>query len=300
MKQTVKTWLIAAAALVLVGVVAFTAILALNHWSIGALGGTGNKEETVSIDKKFVNLSVKTNTENVFFMPSADGKCKVIFSVQPNVRCTASVQGDTLSIETVTTRNRSNFFSFSTSPSQIMIVLPRNEYADLLVEESTGKIDIPGNFTFASIRLSAETGDIACSASSRGLLQVKTDTGEIRLEGLAAGDLDVSVSTGKTVLTDIFCKSLASRGNTGDVILKNVLASEMLSVERSTGKVRLERCDAAELLITTDTGDVTGSLLSEKVFIVRSDTGRINVPETVTGGKCKIVSDTGDITISLA
>jgi hypothetical protein len=38
-------------------------------------------------------------------------------------------------------------------------------------------------------------------------------------------------------------------------------------------------------------------LLSEKVFITKSDTGRIDVPETVTGGKCKITTDTGSIRI---
>ena len=57
--------------------------------------------------------------------------------------------------------------------------------------------------------------------------------------------------------------------------------------------------DAAELEISTDTGDVKGSLLTEKVFITRSDTGRIRVPETVTGGKCKITTDTGNIEIEI-
>ena len=56
---------------------------------------------------------------------------------------------------------------------------------------------------------------------------------------------------------------------------------------------------AMELLITTDTGDVTGTLLTEKVFLVRSDTGRIKVPETVSGGTCKIETETGDITVSI-
>ena len=56
-----------------------------------------------------------------------------------------------------------------------------------------------------------------------------------------------------------------------------------------------DRCDAAELSITTDTGDVKGTLLSDKVFIARTDTGRVHVPETTNGGKCKITTSTGDI-----
>jgi DUF4097 and DUF4098 domain-containing protein YvlB len=63
--------------------------------------------------------------------------------------------------------------------------------------------------------------------------------------------------------------------------------------------VKFERCDASELYIELDTGDVTGSLLSDKVFIAQSDTGRVNVPKSVTGGRCEITTDTGDIKITV-
>ena len=57
--------------------------------------------------------------------------------------------------------------------------------------------------------------------------------------------------------------------------------------------------DAGELTVLTGTGDVTGSLLSAKVFITHSDTGMVDVPETTTGGKCKITTDTGDISMDV-
>ena len=77
------------------------------------------------------------------------------------------------------------------------------------------------------------------------------------------------------------------------------IASENFSVKRSTGNVKFNDCDAAEIYVKTDTGDVTGSLLSDKVFIANSDTGRIDVPKTVTGGRCEIDTDTGDIRITV-
>ena len=49
----------------------------------------------------------------------------------------------------------------------------------------------------------------------------------------------------------------------------------------------------------TDTGDVKGSLLSEKIFIPTTDTGDVDVPKTVTGGRCEITTDTGDIKITV-
>ena len=44
---------------------------------------------------------------------------------------------------------------------------------------------------------------------------------------------------------------------------------------------------------------MTGTLRSEKVFLVESDTGSIEVPKTTTGGRCEIRTDTGDIRIDI-
>ena len=64
--------------------------------------------------------------------------------------------------------------------------------------------------------------------------------------------------------------------------------------------VSFESFDAAEIFIKTDTGDVEGELLSAKVFIAKTDTGKINVPSTATGGRCEISTDTGDIRITVS
>ena len=51
--------------------------------------------------------------------------------------------------------------------------------------------------------------------------------------------------------------------------------------------------------VTTDTGDVKGTLLSDKIFFAETKTGRKDVPKTTAGGKCEIKTDTGDIIISV-
>ena len=60
-----------------------------------------------------------------------------------------------------------------------------------------------------------------------------------------------------------------------------------------------EGSDAAEIFVQTSTGDVEGSLLSSKVFIANTDTGKVDVPKSITGGRCEITTDTGDIRISV-
>ena len=66
-----------------------------------------------------------------------------------------------------------------------------------------------------------------------------------------------------------------------------------------TGNVNFDGSDAAEIFVKTSTGKVTGNFLTDKVFITQTDTGTVAVPKTVTGGRCKIATDTGDIEIKI-
>ena len=131
-----------------------------------------------------------------------------------------------------------------------------------------------------------------------GTIDIATSTGDITIAGVTCeDDIVINVSTGKANLTDIKCKSFISDGSTGDFSLKNVIATEKFSIERSTGDVKFDDCDATEIWVKTDTGDVTGNLLSEKIFITQTSTGDVLVPKSTNGGKCEITTSTGDIYI---
>ena len=56
----------------------------------------------------------------------------------------------------------------------------------------------------------------------------------------------------------------------------------------------------AATLLLSGTGNVTGSLLSDKAFLTELDVGSVDVPETAAGGVCEIRTDTGNIAISVA
>jgi DUF4097 and DUF4098 domain-containing protein YvlB len=61
--------------------------------------------------------------------------------------------------------------------------------------------------------------------------------------------------------------------------------------------VNFNACDATEIFVKTSTGNVAGSLLSSKVFIANTSTGSIDVPKTTSGGRCEIITSTGNIKI---
>ncbi len=320
MKRSVKICLLAAAALILLGVLSIGAAMAANHWDLSLLSGTSYVTNTVAINDAFRNISIDCDTEDIVFRTAADGTCSVIFIEEETERHTACVKDGTLSISVTDSGTwYDGFMRFSTESTAITVCLPRGEYDSLFIKESTGDISIPADFTFEDIEIALSTGDVDCGASASGAIRVKASTGKIRMDGVSAGalsltvttgrvelrsvdckgDLELNFSTGKASLTDVSCGRLISGGSTGDIRMENVAASEKISIERSTGDVELALCDAAELQIKTDTGDVSGTLLSEKIFIARSETGRIDVPETTGGGKCAITTNTGDIRIRI-
>ncbi|MCR5092408.1 MAG: DUF4097 domain-containing protein [Lachnospiraceae bacterium] len=87
--------------------------------------------------------------------------------------------------------------------------------------------------------------------------------------------------------------------NTGDVIISEGFIFESMHIELNTGDVRFEGCDAGTIFVETNTGSVTGTLLTDKVFSTDTNLGDIDVPESTTGGKCRITTTTGDIRISI-
>jgi len=320
MKRTTKRWLLAAASLVLIGILVFGGAMTANRWDFAALSTVKFKTETCTVSESFHSISIRSDTEDILFVPAGDGKSRVEFYEDEKTAHTAAVRDGTLVIDTAETGKwYDRFPALSWESPGITVYLPGSAYVSLLVEEDTGSIVIPEDFTFDSIDIAAGTGNVECRASASGPVRIELTTGGIRVENISAGALELitstgdvnvhtvecagraetAVSTGKTVWTDVVCGSFSSTGSTGDVALENVLAADKITVERGTGDVRLTACDAAGLFVRTDTGDVTGTLLSEKVFIAQSDTGRVDVPKTVSGGQCEIVTDTGDIILTI-
>ena len=319
MRQHMIGWLITAGALVVLGglLILLTACSVQFDPSLLSTDRFETNEHTVTED--FQSITIDTDTADVTFVLGDGEDCTVTCYETEKLKHTVTVEDSTLSIKIHDTRRWYEHIGIQMGSPKITVSIPKGTYGTLTVTSDTGDVTLPRELQFQSLDVAVSTGDVKCEAgvigttqiststgavwlenTTMGALSVSTSTGNVTLSGVATeGDVKISVSTGKTRLTDLTCKNLISTGSTGDMILANVIASEAFSIERSTGDVRFDRCDAAELTVTTDTGDVSGSLLSEKIFSVDTDTGRRSVPDTHTGGRCRITTDTGDVTITI-
>ncbi len=318
MSKRVKIWLISAVALIIVGCMALGGVMTVLKWDFSRLGVNKYETNCYEISESYENISITADTARIAFVPSTDGKTTVTAFEHKNAKHALSVKDGVLTLSLDDQRKwYKHIFDFKAP--KITVAVPAGEYGTLEIHSKTGRVEIAKDFLFESVDIALSTGDVEYYASASGAVNIKTSTGDILVENISvgslalsvstgeidasgvrcAGELSVSVSTGDTELEDIRAKTFVSSGNTGDLTLHGVIIEETLSVKRSTGDVRFEGCDAAEILVTTTTGSVRGTLLSEKVFFVRTDTGRIDVPKTVNGGRCEIETDTGNIKITL-
>lgn len=299
MNKSLKICLILAICAILSGIIIFGVVMSALGWDFTKLSTVEFETNEYEVSEKFNNITVTVDTADIVFAVSDDEKCRVVCYEETKMLHTVSVESNTLTINVVNEKSWYDYIGLNFSSPKIIVYLPNTEYNSLVVNGDTGNVEIPKDFKFNNMDISIHTGDVNCYASVSESAKIAATTGNIHADGISATSLDLSVSTGDTILSNIKCQNLTSTGSTGDISLKNVIATEKISVKRSTGDVKFDRSDAGEIIIETNTGNVTGTLLSEKVFITKTNTGKINVPKTTSGGKCEITTSTGNIKISI-
>ena len=314
-----RNWMILAASLVLIGCLIFVGVMTMLKWDFKKLSTEKYETNEYTFESGCQNISIKADTAKIEIFPADGDVTSVVCYEQSKLKHSVSVVDGTLFIEFKDTRKWYEMIGVSFSSPQITVALPRAEYGALSIQSHTGKVEIAKDLVFESISVSQSTGDVFNYASAKGGMTIKTTTGDILVKDVNAGSLELSVTTGtviasgiacegeghvtvttgRTFLTDVKCRAFTTSGDTGSIELKNVVVDALLSVERSTGDVKFVGCDAAELYVKTSTGGIWGTLLSAKDFVTKTDTGKVRVPSSTTGGRCEITTSTGDIRIEI-
>lgn len=278
MKKT-SLWIYIGLCLIGLGGILFAGAMTLLKWDFTKLSTIHYQTKEHVLEESFTHIAIEADTANITFLPSDNGQTRVVCREQERLTHTVTVQEDTLTITVRDDRKWYDHVGIQFGSTEITLYLPGEVYGKIAVKTSTGRVQLPEDVTVSSVDIQVSTGDIRLSRIT------------------CQEDISVKVSTGRVKMEDVTCKRFLSTGSTGSVSLKNVLAAEKMDIRRSTGNVRFDGCDAGEILVDTDTGDIRGSLLSEKIFTAHTDTGKIQVPKSTVGGVCDMTTDTGDIII---
>ena len=319
MNKIMKICFIVAGALVLVGIIMFVVVMSILGWDFTKLSTVKYESNSYDITEAFDNINVKSNTAKFQFLLSEDGKCKIECYEDIKSKHSVAVNDGALEIFVVNEKKWYDYINIdiNSNLAKITVYLPEAEYNSLTLNSSTGMVEVSKKLSFTNVDISVSTGAVRCYASVKEKLNVKTTTGDITLDNISVGAVDLKASTGRVNVSNITCdgdfhvkmstgdmeisnvkcENITFSGNTSDIDLQSVIATQKINIDVSTGDVELEACDAGELFIVTDTGDVEATLLSPKVFVTKTDTGKVRVPSSIEGGRCEIVTDTGDIEI---
>lgn len=292
-----KRWIVAASLLLLCGVALIGVALAACGFDLGALDTNHYETSEYVLDAEASVIVVNTKETDVILQPSEDGERRVVCVERTNVRHKVTCEDGTLTVSVEDERPWYERWSlFSTKKLSVTIRLPAGEYERLTIENSTGGVSIPGDFSFGALDIKVSTGDVACAASVTGQMKIGVSTGGIRLCDLRVGELSLSASTGVIAASAVICDGNAEIiGRTGKVTLTDVVVGGRMSIKATTGDVTFARCDAAQISVLVTTGDVTGSLRTPKVFDASASTGKIEVPASGAGGSCEVRASTGNI-----
>lgn len=312
-----KLFLLATILLVLGGAI-FAVTMSAVGWDFTKLQYGQYTLRVEEIVEPFKEIQINETIADVRILPSSDDKVKVEYYEKENIAFGVQVTDGVLRMR-VTDNRKWYQYLFNFGKREVRLYLPRGEYDNLVAWTQTGDITVGEGFLFDFVDIKTDTGDVVFKSSSKNCLYIRMTTGDAYLSYVHALSIDVSATTGdiqahdirateqisiSTSTGEVECTSIRSASfyafsDTGDIELTDVVAEEKMEITTFTADVKFDACDAGELYVKTSTGDVEGTLLTEKIFNPLTDTGRVMVPFSTTGGKSTIETDTGDIIISI-
>ena len=253
--------------------------------------------ETYNIDEPYTDIKIEGKDLDVIIY-SSNNENKVVYSENKKVTIETKVIDGVLTIKQNDNRKFYDML-FNFSDFEVNLYLTEELINSLSIKGQVGDIEINKGFTFSNVGISNSTGDVEFKSNVKNNLSISNSTGDIEVENSnVGGSLNIETKTGDIELSNTNCNKLDIKVTTGDTELVNTLVTTDFKMEGSTGDVRFDEFDASNIEVSVGTGNVKGTIKSSKIFIAKSETGSVSVPETVIGGVCKITTSTGNIKIS--
>ena len=299
MKRSTVVYLIFAAALMLGGIGCFLGGMIALDFDFTWLSDEESVRTEIVPDTPFTSIAIDVDTTDITFALAEDGICRVVCEETDLRYHRATVQNGTLQIYA---EDRMKWYDYCLPMHlslRVTVYLPLETYDSLRITTDTGDVFLRGA-VFDSVAVETDTGRVTGAVIADKWLNIETDTGNIQLDSITTSAISLVTDTGEIELDKTRSRSMYIETDTGRVRLLDAVVSDVLQICSDTGDVLLEKCDAQTIRIETDTGDICGSLLTEKVFLVETDTGEIDIPNTSSGGRCELTTATGDIPITIA
>lgn len=299
MKQFQKKYAAAALTLIAGGIlIALCGMLAMG-FDFTRMNTLNFVTNTYDVDEAFSDISVVGAECDIRLLPSEDGTCQVVCTESDRIDHSVEVVNGTLNITRHDRRSWYMHFGVYWGSMEILVYLPVSELGALNATSVSGNIEIPEDFSFETAALQTTSGDITCFAPVKKDLSAGTTSGNIRLGGSVCETLSADSTSGSINISDVRCLNADAGTVSGSLKLSGVVADEFIRTESVSGDIDLYRCDADALILSSTSGDIEGSLLTDKSFDANTTSGDVSLPQTSADTTCEVSTVSGDITFSI-
>ncbi len=298
MKKAKKIAIIVAVSMIAVGLIIMVSSMALKQFDMTEFNTMGWETKTYAVEESFTNISIQGNEAAIFLVPATDGNCKVVCTENEVIYDKIEVVDNTLTIERVNESEWYHNIGVNISEIEITVYLPESEYEELFIDNSSGRIDVPGDFTFAEAEVMNSSGKINFMADVTGALKVENTSGGIYvgdnnvdslsvngtsgsievMSVVAANDVNVNGSSGGIGVSKVECANISVANTSGVLRLSEIVATGDVNVKGTSGGVHLEDVECANL---------TGS----------NSSGKIYCTNVIASGDMKLENSSGGIAL---
>jgi len=234
--------------------------------------------KTVQLDEQLVfdgveNIYIGATSARLTVVSGNEGKATLTGTSVHSEKLYVENEGSTLRVEVQKERTR-----FGISNLHLEVVVPEDVYNELVVKNSSGRIEIDGveakvlkiDGTSGSIVVdggdySFEDVDIECSSGrielknieDGGSLKLKNTSGSIKMSYLSFDDFDVSCSSGRIEGDDI-SGTMQVKSTSGSISIDGAIGDGRNKVECSSGRISLNiEEEPMKLSVKTNSGRVS-------------------------------------------
>ena len=245
------------------------------------------KPETFLIaeDEPFRDIEVELELGSLNLQKALDGKAKVVCRATLHHSVSVTVEDGVLKIREIDQERTGHhwynilYIDLSRENYGVTIFLPEEKYRSITASTRSGRLMLSKHFAFDTVTLRSESGTLRLNATVHGTAQMLSDSGRLLLSGVEP-------------------ENLIARTGSGSVRFYRAIVRDTLDIQTGSGGITLTECDAGNTVLTTDSGGIYATFLTDKSYDIGTESGYIQAPAGTTGAPRRAQTKSGGIYMS--
>lgn len=318
MKKAKKIAIIVAVSMIAVGMISSVSALAVMDFDFTKVDTMEWTTNTYTIEDDFENISIEGREAAVSLVPSEDGSCKVVCTENDKVYNEITVADNTLVIKRIDNSKWYDNIGVTWEQIEITVYLPETEYEILSIDNTSGRLEVPADFTFAEAEVENSSGSTSFMAEVKGALMVEntsggvyvgeTNVGSLSVKGSsgsaevasvnAESDVEVSTTSGRIDIADIECANLTVENSSGSIHVTSVTASGNMDVKGTSGSTHITEADVkGDVSTSASSGSLNLTDVECTNLTAGNTSGKINCNNVIAFEDMNIENSSGGIVL---